>query len=311
MLLIKKLQQAYKKFNKKFSYDMLQATRVIDKIEVTCPIHGSFKQELRVHLRANYGCPKCARIEANKHMRKTQEAFIKEATKIHNNKYDYSLVAYKGDSSKVTIICPIHGEFTQQAGSHIGKSSCGCKKCSNALLAKNQMLSKHEIKQRANLPEHITADFSTYKGEKYKVTCKCKYHGVFETLPETLYKKEVVACPKCANLLRGWNRRLYKNKPTTIYLLKLTNGMYKLGITRKCDLDKRYSKKDRKYIKEVIWQLTILEGSIAWDIEKLVLRQMHKYKYKGAKVFSNTGITEILTKNPIDILQKDINELVF
>ena len=41
----------------------------------------------------------------------TKEEFINRANSIHNNKYDYSKVEYKGSTIKVCIICPIHGEF--------------------------------------------------------------------------------------------------------------------------------------------------------------------------------------------------------
>ena len=36
---------------------------------------------------------------------------IKEAKQIHGDKYDYSLVEYKGCRIKVKIICPKHGIF--------------------------------------------------------------------------------------------------------------------------------------------------------------------------------------------------------
>lgn len=55
------------------------------------------------------------------------EDFIKKANAIHLCRYDYSKVEYKNNSSKVEIICPIHGVFTQSPSSHLqGK---GCRKC--------------------------------------------------------------------------------------------------------------------------------------------------------------------------------------
>ena len=39
------------------------------------------------------------------------EGFIKRSNVIHHNKYDYSKVEYVNSSTKVCIICPIHGEF--------------------------------------------------------------------------------------------------------------------------------------------------------------------------------------------------------
>ena len=61
--------------------------------------------------------------------RKTKEQFIKEAKIIHNNKYDYSLVEYKNSSTKVKIICPIHGIFKQKPSTHLHEG--GCIECGN------------------------------------------------------------------------------------------------------------------------------------------------------------------------------------
>ena len=42
------------------------------------------------------------------------EQFIEKATKLHNEKYDYSKVEYKNTKTKICIICPIHSEFWQK-----------------------------------------------------------------------------------------------------------------------------------------------------------------------------------------------------
>ena len=69
------------------------------------------------------GCKKCSIINR----RKDVDEFIKECKKIHNNKYNYRLVNYINNKSKIKIICPIHDVFEQVAGSHL--KGCGCKKC--------------------------------------------------------------------------------------------------------------------------------------------------------------------------------------
>lgn len=56
--------------------------------------------------------------------KKTQECFINEVTIKHNNKYDYSLVEYKNNETKIKIICPKHGLFEQRPGSHIRGDGC-------------------------------------------------------------------------------------------------------------------------------------------------------------------------------------------
>ncbi len=65
--------------------------------------------------------------------------------KIHNNKYDYSRAVYNGDSEKITIICPVHGEFEQRAGEHL---RYGCRQCSVEFRSKQLALCKDEVIDR-------------------------------------------------------------------------------------------------------------------------------------------------------------------
>ena len=46
-------------------------------------------------------------------MRKSTKEFIEMSKLIHGDKYDYSLVDYKNNKTKVEIICKIHGIFYQ------------------------------------------------------------------------------------------------------------------------------------------------------------------------------------------------------
>lgn len=50
--------------------------------------------------------------------------FIEKASRIHNNKYDYSKVVYVDVNTKVCIICPKHGEFWQTPESHFKGVNC-------------------------------------------------------------------------------------------------------------------------------------------------------------------------------------------
>lgn len=50
--------------------------------------------------------------------------FIKDAIAAHGEKYDYSLVDYRGCRTPITIICPKHGAFEQKPYIHIGGHGC-------------------------------------------------------------------------------------------------------------------------------------------------------------------------------------------
>ena len=51
--------------------------------------------------------------------------FIKSSIDIHGDKYDYSLVDYKNNKTKVKIICHKHGIFEQRPIGHINSKN-GC-----------------------------------------------------------------------------------------------------------------------------------------------------------------------------------------
>lgn len=57
----------------------------------------------------------------------TQEEFVMKSTSVHNNFYNYSKVEYKDEKTPVTIICPVHGEFSQRPERHLAGK--GCPKC--------------------------------------------------------------------------------------------------------------------------------------------------------------------------------------
>lgn len=87
-------------------------------VEILCKIHGGFKQIPTNHL-SGKGCKKCS----NNILLTTPE-FVEKATKIHNEKYDYSLVVYKGAHQKIKILCKKHGEFLQTPRNHLNGQNC-------------------------------------------------------------------------------------------------------------------------------------------------------------------------------------------
>lgn len=94
-----------------------------------CKKHGEFNQRPQCHFFRKHGCPTCASEENGEKSRKGVKKFVEEASLVHNNFYDYSLVDYQMNKTKVKIICPVHGEFLQIPLDHI--KGRGCKKCSH------------------------------------------------------------------------------------------------------------------------------------------------------------------------------------
>ena len=120
------IDRATNRFGKFYDYSQVAYLNANTKVKIICPKHGEFKQDPAVHLRSKIGCPKC---KVSKRTSNNQN-FIDRANKLHNKYYDYSTADYKNSHEKVSIICPIHGEFFQTPSNHL-YNNAGCKKCAN------------------------------------------------------------------------------------------------------------------------------------------------------------------------------------
>ena len=183
------IEKAKRKFGDKYDYSKVKCYNANSLIILICPEHGEFKRTAKNFLRSNYGCPKCN----NKTL--TNKEFINKAQKIHNNKYDYSKTNYINTYTKVSIICPKHGEFYQTPKNHL--KGCGCSKCKSDKIS-NRFISntKDFIKKYKKLiPEY---DYSKveYKKSNQKVKIICPIHGEFEITPNSLQQGS--RCPKCS-----------------------------------------------------------------------------------------------------------------
>lgn len=107
-------------------YDYSKVNYINNKTEVIiiCPEHGEFSQVASKHL-SGQGCPKCS----GKNW--TRDDFIKYSSKIHNNYYSYNNLIWNGFTNPVTITCPKHGDFNQNAYVHL-RVRCGCPKCNQS-----------------------------------------------------------------------------------------------------------------------------------------------------------------------------------
>lgn len=105
----------------KYDYSKTVYKNAHADVIITCPIHGDFEQSPSNHL-AGKGCKFCSGNVSN-----TTASFIEKAKKVHGDKYDYSKTVFTRNKDKVIITCPIHGDFEQEANSHL--QGAGCKQC--------------------------------------------------------------------------------------------------------------------------------------------------------------------------------------
>ena len=163
----------------KYDYSLVDYKNCRTKVKIICPKHGVFEQKSSKHLRGQ-GCPNC-----NKSKNLTTEEFIKRAKEIHGDKYDYSLVDYKNNYTKVKIKCNTCCDICEQRPDiHLSGAKCKCS-CFEKEIIKKNSLSTEEFIKRAKDIYGDKYDYSLvdYKNNHTKVKIICSKHGVFEQVP--------------------------------------------------------------------------------------------------------------------------------
>lgn len=163
--------------NNFYDYSKVDYQGVHSKVCIVCPIHGEFLQTPDNHLRGQ-GCPECGRERVRNKLQMGDNLFIEIANNKYNGFFDYSLVKYKNNSTKVKIICPKHGVFEQTPSSHL-YTKFGCPTCAQEELMKNRRtVGINDVLDSSKEPYYIKwvamlARCYFYKNNSYKGCSVC------------------------------------------------------------------------------------------------------------------------------------------
>lgn len=153
----------------------------------------------------------------------TNIEFAEKARKIHDNKYDYSLVNYINAYTKVKIICPLHGIFEQTPSVHL-RDKCKCPQC--AILERNLTKTTEQfINEAKQIYSKYDYSLVNYLGSHIKVKIICKLHGIFEILPYALLQKQ--GCRKC-----GYINRKIPHKKTTEQFIEIAQKKWNYNYSK-------------------------------------------------------------------------------
>jgi hypothetical protein len=111
----------------------------------------------------------------------------------HHSKYDYSLVQWVNSKTKVKIICPVHGEFSQKPIEH---KKYGCKLCANDA----NRVSIDSFILDSNAVHDDKYDYSLVEYSRYDIPVNiiCPTHGIFLQRPGD--HKIGNGCPACTSV---------------------------------------------------------------------------------------------------------------
>ena len=197
------IEKARQVHGDKYDYSKVEYVSNSTKVCIICKEHGEFWQVPNSHLNGN-GCPSCGGVR-----RLTEKDFIERANSVHSGKYTYNH-DFVSTHKKVTITCPIHGNFTQLAKNHL--KGQGCPLCGQEI-AKNRL--SVDIVNHRKTTEEFKQDVKLMYGDKFEVlgeyvnnktlvklychekNCSGVEHGEFTVRPNDLLNG-TTQCHKCS-----------------------------------------------------------------------------------------------------------------
>jgi hypothetical protein len=162
----------------KYDYSKSKYVDNHTKIKIICPEHGVFEKTYTNHITNKQGCPYCSNMSLAKANTLSKETVISRFKEIHGDKYDYSMVNYRGMNTKVKILSKEHGVFEQTPQNHL--RGYGHKKDSNKIFDYDSFV------QKAKSYHSDKYDYSEfeYTGMFNKSILICKKHNHnFEVTP--------------------------------------------------------------------------------------------------------------------------------
>lgn len=292
--------------NNKYAYVESSYTDQRQNTTIICPFHGVFEDTPRRHIEGKYpkGCPECPELYpkiTRVGSKMNTLTYIAKAKEKHGDKYDYSKTNYTGSQNKVTITCPIHGDFEQRANQHLYGN--GCLACAReaTLFSSEDKLTEQELKSKLinDNKKHIDIDFKTYTGwTDTTLKCTCPEHGEFITSAKNFHKR-VHGCIDCTENLHSHSRSNYikiakrnmKGK-ARLYVIRCWSDdeeFYKVGITTRPMKMRFYGKVQFPYEWELVQEI-IDDAENIWNLEKVIKRLAKGLQYTPKQYFN--GITE-------------------
>jgi Zn finger protein HypA/HybF involved in hydrogenase expression len=186
------IEKASEIHGNKYDYSLVKYRSNNIKVEIICKEHGEFMQVPLSHLCGN-GCPVCGAKSGGLKNSHDKDKFIEKASKIHGEKYDYSLVKYTNNNTKVIIICKEHGEFSQLPNNHLSGQDCPKCKGLNKTISDFIKISNEIHGEKYDYSQVIFGKMED------SVIIVCKKHGKFLQTPNGHINKKN-GCPKCKGL---------------------------------------------------------------------------------------------------------------
>lgn len=128
----------------------------------------------------------------------TTDEFIQRCIAKHGNAYDYSRTEYVNQKTKITVICPEHGEWECLPNNHEYHGN-GCPLCGVAQRTRRRTTTHDDFVAIASKIHAGKYTYLTqYVNSQTKIDILCPSHGMFSMKPNA-HTSGRQGCPRCAN----------------------------------------------------------------------------------------------------------------
>ncbi len=171
----------------KYLYDKTVYVSNLQKIIITCKIHGDFELSPKTH-KEGRGCKICTKTALRDKFKSNKDEFVNKAKKIHKDEdneplYIYDEVVYVDSSTPVIIKCQQGHRFEQTPLNHL---KGGCKECGGNMKMNNDVFIKKATAVHSDSDGEALYDYSLvdYINIRTKVIIVCKNGHTFEQRPD-------------------------------------------------------------------------------------------------------------------------------
>lgn len=147
--------------NNFYDYSKVVYKSMHESVIIVDPEFGEFEQTPSNHLAGKGNFNRAVRYRSNL-LRDTCDDFIKKATMVHENFYDYSKVVYTNCDTPVIIIDPEFGEFKQTPYNHLKGQGNPCR------VGQNQIFSYIHIIMDGDVPVALKYGIESVQGTRVK-----------------------------------------------------------------------------------------------------------------------------------------------
>lgn len=189
------IERAKKIIGEHYDYSRVEYVNAHTPVVIGCPKHGWFEKLPMLILQRKEGCPECGKMTGWKKRRTGRELFIERSRKIFGDKFNYDKVVYVNQHTKVTITCPIHGDFEQLPQTHLRGG--GCWKCNNPYYygrTKEDMIK--DFNER-HCGKYTYPNIPEWANNREIIEIVCPRHGSFNQRVANHLRGD--GCPKCKN----------------------------------------------------------------------------------------------------------------